>query len=483
MQIGVYEGACPSQDQLGGGIPASGAVAEVAFQKGDDSPPVIGALKKAEYAFAAAARAADCSVVATGCTQADVTEARDVSISLGATSASAGACTSGETCADGRCVPTSDPNDPTLGAGCSMQLVGAGPLGLPLELSGSDTASTPAVVVTEAGFLVAYREYDPNAGAAQLTVAVVDEGGSITIPAPTQLPGQCTGSDESDAVGAAYAGGSGVVVSARPACAGGSGAGFDVFAVDASATVLTSGFDSLAGAALLSNDHAVALSGATTGYVAYLDQGSANLVGLGGLQTTGAAARFGGAPPQTLAQVAATDQTVALLAGTGTKLELQLGTASVDGGAPFTMPGTFGAVAAQGSRAFLLAGNTGATSLSFETVDVGATSAAPSTSFTPPGQGGIAGADVAAAGDRLFFAVEQPGALSVVVYDHASTSPVPLATVLLADDARIPSQETVRDGRIALAASDSRVLVAWLTATDLGPDDPIGGYALFACSP
>jgi hypothetical protein len=60
---------------------------------------------------------------------------------------------------------------------------------------------------------------------------------------------------------------------------------------------------------------------------------------------------------------------------------------------------------------------------------------------------------------------------------------VPLATVLLADDARIPSQETVRDGRIALAASDSRVLVAWLTATDLGPDDPIGGYALFACSP
>lgn len=482
MEIGVFDGACPSQQELGGGIPASGAVARVSFQKGDTSPPAIGTLKKSDYAFAAAARAADCTVLATGCTQADVTEARDVSITLDPTPTSAGACLAAESCVGGRCLPTNDPNDPTLGAGCSMQLVGAGPLGLPLELSGSDTASAPAVVVTETGFLVAYREYDPNAGAAQLTVAAVDEGGAITIPAPAQLPSQCPGSDESDALGAAYAGGTGVVVSARPACAGGTGAGLDVLAVDATATVLTTSFDPVGGAPILS-PHATALSGAATGYVAYLDQGSATLVGLAGLQTSGTPARFGGAPPRTLAEVAATDQTVALLGGDGSTLDLQLGAAVADGGAPFTTTGGLGAVTAQGSRAFVVSGATGGQSLALYTLDVGAASPSPGTSFSPPGQGPIAGADVAAAGDRVFLAVEQPGSISVVAYGGASTTPQPLTSVLFSDDPRIPSQENVRDGRIAVAASDSRVIVAWLTAAQLGPDDPVGGYALFACSP
>jgi hypothetical protein len=41
----------------------------------------------------------------------------------------------------------------------------------------------------------------------------------------------------------------------------------------------------------------------------------------------------------------------------------------------------------------------------------------------------------------------------------------------------------VRDGRVAVAMSDTQLLVVWLTATDLGPDDPVGGYALYACAP
>jgi hypothetical protein len=95
----------------------------------------------------------------------------------------------------------------------------------------------------------------------------------------------------------------------------------------------------------------------------------------------------------------------------------------------------------------------------------------------------VAGGDVAFHADRVLFAAEQPGALSVVVYDRASTSPTFLGSVLLSDDARIPAQDTVRDGRLAITASDSRVLIAWITATTLGPDDPVGGYAVYACAP
>jgi hypothetical protein len=485
MEIGVLDGTCPSPAQLGAGIPEGSTVARVAFQKGDTSPPAIGTLKKGSYAFAATARGADCGVLATGCTQADVTEARDVSIALADTAVATDACLAGESCVGGRCVPSSNPDDPSVGAGCSMQLVAAGPLGLPLELSGSDTASAPAAVVTETGFLVAYREYDSVQGAAQITVAAVDEGGSLTIPAPTMLPSQCPGQDESDGLGAAYLGGSGVIVSARPACTGGTGAGFDVFSLSPTGTLDTTSFDPLAtGSASLSNAHAVTLSGAGSGWIAYLDQGSASAVALTGLLTPGAASRFGGAPPQTVAQTSATDQTLALLAGTGTKLEVQLGLPAADGGAALTTPGVFGAIAAQGSRAFVVSGGTlGGPPLSFVAYDLGATSPSASGSLAPPGQGDPLGADVAVAGDRVFFAAEQPGALSLMVYDHASTTPLLLDTVLLSGDARIPSQANVRDGRIAVAASDSRVLVAWLTATSLGPDDPVGGYALFACSP
>src|SRR5262245_51315999 len=70
---------CPSGESLAGGVPTDGAVAHLAFKPGDKTPS-LGNLKKGMYAFAAAARAADCSVVASGCRTVDVTDSRDVSI-------------------------------------------------------------------------------------------------------------------------------------------------------------------------------------------------------------------------------------------------------------------------------------------------------------------------------------------------------------------------------------------------------------------
>ncbi len=484
MELGVLPGACPSPLELGAGIPPTGAIVRLAFQKGDADPPPIGDLKKASYAFAAAARGADCSVLATGCSVVDVTQARDVTITMNATATPVGACATGETCDAGRCVPSTNPDDPGIGAGCSMELVGAGPFAVPLDDSG-DTASAPAVAVTETGFLVAYREYDPGQGIARLTVGAVDEGGALTVPTPTMLPGQCPGQDESDAVGLAYLGGAGVVVSARPSCGPGTSPGLDAVAVDAGGNAQKATFSPTADSLGLSNAHAAALTGVSSGWLAYLDDDASAVIALSGLVTQGSPVAFGGGRPQTLAEVSATDQMLALLAGNGTSLTLQLGASPpADAGAPFTLTGTWGAVAAQGSRAYVVDdGGNGAQPLSFSAFDLGGSAAASSGTFAPPGQGPVAGGDVAFHADRVMFAAEQPGALSVVVYDHASTAPTFLRSVLLSGDARIPAQDTVRDGRLAIAASDSRVLVAWITATALGPDDPVGGYALYACAP
>lgn len=482
MEIGVLPGGCPAPEQLAGGIPTSGTVARVAFQKGDTSPPAVGDLPKASYAFAAVARAADCSVVATGCTQVDVTNARDVSIALSPTASPSAACAANETCSGGRCAPTLPASGPVAGVGCSMQLVGAGPLGDPLELSGSDTASAPAIAVTEAGFLVAYREYDPGAGAARVTVAAVDPGGGVTLGSPTMLPAQCTNQDEGDAIGLGYASGAGVVISARPACAGQPGPGLDALAVDSQGNVQQTAFDATPDTLTLSNAHATALTGPSTGYIAVLDQGAANVLDLSGLSATAEQA-FESGPGQTLAEVAVTDRMVALLAGDGATLRLQLGATLTDGGTPYATPGAWGAVTAQEGRAYVLAGGASTTSLTFQAFDLDASGPTASGSFSPPGQGAAAGGDVALQGDLLAFAAEQPGSISLTVYGHASTTPTPLASVLLSDDPRVPSQDNVRDGRVAVAMSDTQLLVVWLTATDLGPDDPVGGYALYACAP
>jgi hypothetical protein len=47
---------------------------------------------------------------------------------------------------------------------------------------------------------------------------------------------------------------------------------------------------------------------------------------------------------------------------------------------------------------------------------------------------------------------------------------------------RISGISTVRDGSVAVAASDTRVAVVWTTAKVLGQNDAAGGYAVFACT-
>ena len=86
-------------------------------------------------------------------------------------------------------------------------------------------------------------------------------------------------------------------------------------------------------------------------------------------------------------------------------------------------------------------------------------------------------------GDKAYIAVLKPGAVSLHVYSNASTTPTPLREVIFGKQPRIQSVATVRDGRIAVAATASRVAVAWTTAKVLTNNDSTGGYAVFACTP
>jgi hypothetical protein len=510
MEIGVLSDACPSSAQLAGGLPRSGMLERIAFAKGNTNPPTVGDLQRAPYAFATVARDGNCGVVATGCVVADLNKARDVSISLDATEQPTATCTSAESCVFGQCAPRLGSDNPTMGAGCSMQLVGAGPLGDPL-IGGGETVTAPALAVSETGFLVAYREYDPAGGAARLTVGAIDASGGKTLAAPTTLPGQCPGLQEDDGIGLAYAAGAGVVLSARPYCSP-QPTGLDGIGVDASGNVTGMQFTPLLSMPLvLSNAHTVALSGATSGRVAVLELGRAALYPLSGLVTQGSPVAFGAGYPQAVAEVATTDQMVALLAagpssasgspggapgdgdggpsvdaGSGpSTIQLTLGGPMLDAGAaPIVFPGTWGALAAQGGRAFVLSDSTdGSQTATYSAFDLGTSGPAAMAPVAPLGQGTVVGGDVAFHADRAFFAVEQPGSISIQVYDNASTTPSLLRSILMSDDPRVPSQAAVRDGRVAIAAADTRVAIAWVTAANLGGNDAVGGYAVYACSP
>lgn len=91
-------------------------------------------------------------------------------------------------------------------------------------------------------------------------------------------------------------------------------------------------------------------------------------------------------------------------------------------------------------------------------------------------------ADVTVSNDRAFVATAVPGDIILSVFSQASTQPNVFRSLRLSQ-VRASTVSSIRNGRVSVAASQNRVLVAWTTATDLQPNDPIGGYAIFACEP
>jgi len=517
-EIGAFaNGPCPPLAQLSAGIPA-GAAARLAFGKDAKNPPGLGDLQRGSYAFAAVAKGQDCAVLAEGCSVVDVGSSSDISITLQASAAPSGACAAGTVCQNAQCVPSSDNNDPSVGAGCSLQLMGAGPLGDPLGLSGT-LASSPTITATPQGFLLVYREYDPVAGTARLTFLPIDNGGGAGTPHQETLPDRCAGSEEGDAIGTAFADDKGLTVVARAPCAG--RAGFDFYAIDRLGNVQSSGVETgeLGGSQLLlSTSHALARApGAKNFLLAFTKDGQALLDSTADAHFSGQpSVSFGGAPPHSNAWVATSDQLVALLVGaTGVPSPPPVGDAGDDsattdpppdgdaGGPqpilrlniaaagaalqslapPLEFAGTWGSISAQGTRLIVASnGTTASEPVAYQVFEVRSPRDPVKVGgFETQHLGKVLYADVVYHQDHMFFAVEQPSSISLVAFDRAGTEPQFLREVSLTDDPRVPSLQAVRDGRVSIAASDTRVAIAWVTGKTLTTNDAVGGYAVFAC--
>jgi hypothetical protein len=505
-EVGVLSGACPSSSLLRGGIPTEGPVARLAFAASTVTPPGLGILPKQTYAIAAVARASDCSVIAAGCSTSSVSGGT-VAVSLTAVSgAPEAACARGARCDEASCVPSPDAGA-DLGGGCSLALVGSGPLGDPLS-QGTTLLSAPAIAATTTGFLVAYREFDPNAGAARLTTIAIDPGGGAAAPALTTLPGSCVASPEKDATALAFSGAEGTLGLSRPACpgsgdAGAAPGGVDLFSIDSAGTIAKSSFSGQAGLDItLAADHALAYTPAGL-LLAYTNRSTqsafaATVVGtaLAASPPPIAFSAFGGLASQTAGFVVAADL------GTGF---FALGTAATDGGAApgasasFTSKPSDAGNAATGSAStypakWVSAGGVGsriivasngpstANSVLWSAYDVGEAAPASTGTFAPASGGTVSFVDVALRQDHAFFAAEVDQTLSLFAFEKASTFPLQLREVPFASLPIIPVG-ALRDGLVAVAASDTRVAVVWGTGATLGSDDDVGGYAVFACTP
>lgn len=498
------DGHCLTSAQLAGGLPGSGAVVRLGYDK-DDPAPRLGLLASGAYGFAAVARKADCSVLAAGCSVVDVTRGREVVVNLDATKTpDAATCAFGTVCNKGQCVPPTSGADPAVGEGCSMQLMGAGPLAN--ALSTQPFVGAPAIAATPTGFVVAYSEYPAVDGSAscgsntpcvRVTVLPLDEGGGALPAKQATVDGYCPDATSLDPVALTMDATGGLIVLARPPCNGKSGV--ELLPLDPAGAIKGRNqyFDGTAPTIALSS-HATALATAKGRTLLSLrSNGSSGVLSSDGTNVTSQIAPFG----------TANDQSVRIARG-ATILGIEVegpGTAVGDAAAPpgnvahiyvvpttsdpnnvgvavDQVPSALSALTASGGRVFLVSDDTGkGQDISFRAYELGKPPPVAEGTFSPPADGPLAAMDAAATKDRLFVAVEQNNAISVSVLDGAAgATPSFVRRVDFAKDGRIPA--TAHDGPISVFATDTRVVVVWAARKGaLSANDTTGGYAIFAC--
>jgi len=523
FEVGAFKDAsCTGlSPMLAAGVP-EGATTRVAFKRDDASSPRVGDLPRGPFAFGAVAKDEECGILATGCVEVDLADSDTVTVAMEPTENATGKCGVGSSCQAARCVPSNNNNDPNVGAGCSLELLGAGPLANPVG-GGGTMVSAPAVAATPTGFVIVYREVDPNGAVARVTVLPVDFGGGALSPARPQLSGRCATSQETDGVGlvmSAADGAKGQIVLARSAC--GAKPGLEVLSFTTSPEVAidtnfrTTDSDNVS-KILLSGGH-VAAARTTGDIIAYVTDGQSAMAtvtpGVGVQIPRGTFGFQGGA---TGSWIASSDRVLAvlssgnggggadagadsgssdseptlslLMAPVGTALDAFVA-ATGKPRPPVTFPGEWGAVAARGTRVITLSDGTGpGRSATYRTWDIDRTEPAETSGFSVDDSAKITAGDVVIVGDRAYFAALTAGSVSLHVYSNASTTPVPLREVIFSKVPRIPTVSTIRDGRVAIAATEGsekapgRVAVAWTSATVLNPNDATGGYAVFGCTP
>jgi len=503
-EVAVFANGCPAVTILSGGIPPEGTFSRLAFAASSANPPGLGDLPTQSYGIAAVARAADCSVLGTGCV-AQGLGSGTLTLSITPVSGTpAGACEEGSICEEAECVPDVDAGNgetdgaanPLTSEACTLTLLGQGPLADPLG-AGSTLLSAPAIAATPAGFLLAYREFDPVAGAARLTTIALDPSGAAASPVQTPLLDVCAGSPETDATALTFSGSQGTIALSRAACSdgpdGGSTlAGLVIATLDETGSIQESSFTTEAGGDVtLGQGHALASTagGTLLAYTDAMSQASfaATVTGTSVGSSPVAFSGFG-AGSNTAAYVAGSSAGAAFVAITAPSGSAPLAVIATQPkgsgvGKGSTLAARWASASATGSRVLVASNGSGGTgAIAWSAFDMGTRDAVQSGTFYPATIGEVFFVDVAADGDHAYFAAAIDQSISLFAFERASTEPQMLGELPFASHPGIPLG-MLRDGLVSVAASGGRVAVVWGTGSTLGSDDSVGGYAVFACVP
>lgn len=503
-ELSVFQGGCPSDAQLSVGA-TSGAVF-TAVADASQGLPSVGDLGKEPFGFAALLRDEKCQVVGYGCTNADLSAVRTITIEVDPTPP-AGACVAPASCVAGQCQTGGVADAAADGPkGCNFQLVKAGELPAPLEKGANETGA--AIVASSTGFVVVYRE--ENVAASKTRVASMPLGDEGVAGTPSYVvTDTCPGVVPTDGVSAVMGATSGVVAISQPACSAG-----DAGATAAGATFLALKSDGTLGSVnkvlgpadiKLTANHALTV-GAATGNTqfAYVSSGAASVfdidgtlapavgtailpIAAGTTNTFAAIARATGLSAS-LVDAPAEGGIGALFTVTpeGALADAGVDAAGTDGGpvGPTTTElasGAFGSIAAWSGRAIAVVGSSSG-QLSFD-----ARSSAGASIGAGALTGGPFGAvDVANLGDRVLLAAGATHGITMFRLDGATSGKLPAS----ASSTQAFSQTLggvslgSYDGKsISVAAARNRVAVAWVTRQSLGSSDATGGFAVFACTP
>lgn len=510
VEVAVFEGSCPSDDTL-----ANGDVSTAVFRQSvpvNAELPELGDFKQQGWGFAAFLRGDDCNVVGYGCTNADLSRVRNISIRIDP-GYGKGACGAGASCVGGSCTSgggggpdggdggmsdgeagTSEAGSDAGAPGCDLALVASGKL--PDPVGAGATEIGPAITATNNGFLVAWREVDAAATASKLyTLALGDDGlgGSTASSQPVSV---CPGVVPPGGLGLAFAPQQnvGLAVTAQTDC-NDAGAGATFLELGPTGTPVT--YLDVVGLDDLTLSPTGAVSPDRTGaafQLAYLSKQSAHRIDVvAGMDISLGAQPVDLLPGQssTFAALAASPDVRATLADQaldgGTQTVLEYG--PWDGGAPKTAlldAGAPAAVAAWSKSAIAVAkAADGKLAWEARTLD-GVT-----TGGGALGTGPYGAVDVAAtgAGDHVVVAAAGTGAISLFRIDGAASTkltaaaqPVKLGPTVGTGAGQVSLG--AYDGKaLAVAAARQRVAIAWTTKRTAATGVPAGGWALLACKP
>ncbi|MFO0663315.1 MAG: hypothetical protein U0174_05155 [Polyangiaceae bacterium] len=509
IEVAAYPGAsCNALVALSeSGLPAEGASMRAIWKPGEAAPP-LGDLPKRDYAFVATAKGANCEVVAVGCSSADTSDARDITVTLGTAPNRLGACGERQTCSMARCVPQPS------GAGCTLNTVGEGPLGSVPTLSAQPIPS-PAIVALGDNFLVASAEFasdgpsgaDASSGEARtfITTQLVDGAGGSKLGSQGGLGSRCANLPQTDGIGLTYLAdeaseGSAFVLLGRNQCDG--NAGVDVVNVAANSALVSgsaSRFGVAPGNVLVAKAHSTVprIAGKFVGAYSR-DTATIVLPMTKTGDTTQADPAVQSAPPTTVPPVlAATSKLLALitkgpqvsgdaggLPGLAVSTTTLSGTASIPAFSNTrSLAGTWATAIAADEKIFALAGD--ATKLSIW--QIGAKASDDKLVIELLVDTEVPFADLAyitSDGDaplsRIVVAYQNAGGFVFRVVDLGGDPAVEAQTVKYHPTRLLPPKGA-RDHHFAIAATKSRIGLTWATAAQLSEGEPVGGYAVFSC--